>query len=224
MDHFNAMFEDRTTGSWWRQANGEAIVGPRKGKALAELESQQVTLAEWLALHPNSLIMQPDPALKTHYTKTFDYESGASRSTLTGTDTVSWHDKAWVVGITANGESKAYDWNRLRRETVINDVLGGRPIALVLAPGPRELLCLRAPRCDDHGRASRRFTRGRRARLRLERPRDDWLAPASQCIAGILAQLADLPSRRPPRGLLTPRDVVSQLSPIHPLTKLVPGV
>jgi hypothetical protein len=134
MDHFNAMFEDRTTGSWWRQATGEAIVGPRKGKALAELESQQVTLAEWLALHPKSLIMQPDPALKAHYTKTFDYETGASRSALTGTDTVSWKDKAWVVGITTNGESKAYDWNRLRRETIINDVLGGRPIALVLAP------------------------------------------------------------------------------------------
>ena len=24
MDHFNAMFEDKSTGSWWRQANGEA--------------------------------------------------------------------------------------------------------------------------------------------------------------------------------------------------------
>lgn len=134
MDHFNAMFEDQTTGSWWRQATGAAIVGPRKGKVLTELESQQVTLAEWLALHPKSLIMQPDPALKSRYTKTFDYETGASRKSLTGTDTVSWHDKAWVVGIATNGESKAYDWNRLRRETVINDVLGGRSIVLALAP------------------------------------------------------------------------------------------
>ena len=63
----------------------------------------------------------------------FDYETGASRKPLTGTDTVSWHDKAWVVGITVNGQSKAYDWNRLRRERVINDVLGGKPIVLALA-------------------------------------------------------------------------------------------
>jgi hypothetical protein len=27
MDHFNAMFEDATTKSWWRQATGEAITG-----------------------------------------------------------------------------------------------------------------------------------------------------------------------------------------------------
>ncbi|HXI98346.1 MAG TPA: DUF3179 domain-containing (seleno)protein, partial [Gemmatimonadaceae bacterium] len=31
MDHFNAMFEDARTHSWWRQANGEAIAGPSKG-------------------------------------------------------------------------------------------------------------------------------------------------------------------------------------------------
>ena len=28
MDHFNAMFEDKTTGTWWRQVNGEAVAGP----------------------------------------------------------------------------------------------------------------------------------------------------------------------------------------------------
>lgn len=133
MDHFNAMFEDRTTGSWWRQANGEALVGPMKGTVLAEVPSQQLTLTRWLLLHPKSLIMQPDARLQDKYAKGFDYETGASRKELTGTDTISWHDKAWVVGLEMNGESKAYDWNRLRRERVINDAVGGTPIVLVLA-------------------------------------------------------------------------------------------
>ena len=31
MDHFNAMFEDATTKSWWRQQSGTAIAGPLKG-------------------------------------------------------------------------------------------------------------------------------------------------------------------------------------------------
>src|SRR5258708_2073588 len=30
MDHFNAMFEDTATQSWWRQATGEASAGPLK--------------------------------------------------------------------------------------------------------------------------------------------------------------------------------------------------
>jgi hypothetical protein len=133
MDHFNAMFEDRATGSWWRQANGEAITGPSRGRALAEIPSRQVTLAQWLVLHPKSLVMQPDSTMRDKYAKDFDYETGTSRKALTGTDTISWRDKAWVVGLTVNGESRAYDWNRLRREGVVNDVLGGRPVVLALA-------------------------------------------------------------------------------------------
>ena len=133
MDHWNAMFEDHATGSWWRQANGEAIAGARTGATLAEIPSRQTTLALWLRLHPRSLIMQADSASLARYAKNFDYESGASRSTLTGTDTVSWRDKAWVVGLTMHGESRAYDWNRLKRERVVNDVVGGTPVVLALA-------------------------------------------------------------------------------------------
>ncbi len=133
MDHFNAMFEDQTTRSWWRQATGEAVAGPRKGRTLRQIPSTQVTLSRWLSMHPRSLIMQPDSAFIERYAKSFDYETGLSRSPLTGTDTASWHDKSWVVGITMKGESKAYDWNRLRKERVVNDVLGGEPIVLALS-------------------------------------------------------------------------------------------
>ena len=133
MDHFNAMFEDATTGSWWRQANGEAIVGPKTGTFLREIPSLQVTLKEWLTLHPASLIMQPDSTFKDEYAKDYAFENGTSRKKLTGTDTISWRDKAWVVGVTLNRASRAFDWNRLRREKVVNDEVGGQPIVLVLA-------------------------------------------------------------------------------------------
>jgi hypothetical protein len=134
MDHFNAMLEDRTTGSWWRQANGEAITGKLKGTMLPEVPHKQVTLKQWLALYPNSLIMQADPAFTDQYSKNYAYERGSSRSALTGTDTASWHDKSWVVGLTVNEHSKAYDWNRLRRERVVNDDVGGAPVVVVLGP------------------------------------------------------------------------------------------
>ncbi len=133
MDHFNAMLEDAGTRSWWRQANGEAVTGHHAGQSLKEIPSQQVTLALWLELHPQSLIMQPDSALHDRYSQSFDFESGTSRSTLTGTDTVSWGEKSWVVGLSLNGESKAYDWNALKRERAINDVVGSTPVVVVLA-------------------------------------------------------------------------------------------
>ena len=145
MDHFNAMFEDRSTGSWWRQANGEAVAGPKKGAVLREIPSQQMTLARWLAMHPHSLVMQADSALRENYSKTFDYETGRSRKRLTGTDTLSWRDKSWVVGLTVNGRSRAYDWNRLRRERVVNDELGGTPIVVALAADGASFVAYRRP-------------------------------------------------------------------------------
>lgn len=143
MDQFNAMFEDRTTGSWWRQANGEALVGPRKGMRLTELPSRQVTLAQWLALHPSSRIMQADQELESKYSSSYAFEDGTSTSRLTGSDTTSWADKSWVVGITLGGESRAYDWNRLRRERVINDELGGVPLVLALASDDKSYFAFR---------------------------------------------------------------------------------
>jgi Protein of unknown function (DUF3179) len=134
MDHFNAMFEDRTTRSWWRQANGQAIIGPRTGTAMPELPSVQVSLAQWMKLHPQSLVMQGDPEFASEYAKDYAFERGTKSGGLTGTDTASWHDKSWVVGVAQHGAARAYDWKRLRREGVINDTVGGVPIVLALGP------------------------------------------------------------------------------------------
>lgn len=150
MDHYNAMFEDARTGSWWRQANGEAIVGPKSGTFLREIPSVQVTLREWLALHPASLVMQADSTFKGEYAKDYAFEKGTSRKKLTGTDTVSWHDKAWVVGLTVNRESKAFDWNRLRRERVVNDEVGGQPIVLALASDTASFFAFERPDSSIH--------------------------------------------------------------------------
>ncbi|MES3033550.1 MAG: DUF3179 domain-containing (seleno)protein [Gemmatimonadota bacterium] len=149
MDHFNAMFEDRTTRSWWRQANGQAIIGPLKGVAMPELPSVQVSLQQWVKLHPATLVMQGDPTFASEYAKDYAYERGTKRGGLTGTDTIPWSEKAWVVGIALGGEAKAYDWRRLRRERVINDVVGGTPIVLVMGPDSVSFFAFQRPDSTD---------------------------------------------------------------------------
>jgi len=133
MDHFNAMFEDKTTKSWWRQANGEALAGKLKGVMLPEIDSRQMSLAKWLALYPDSKILQADSNFKASYEKLEKYDSGKGSSDLTKTDSLSWKDKSWVVGVKSGKAAKAFDWNRLKRERIINDKVGHQPIVLVLA-------------------------------------------------------------------------------------------
>jgi hypothetical protein len=133
MDHYNAMFEDKTTRSWWRQATGEAIAGPLKGKALPEYESLQLTAGKFFELYPDALVMQADEASKLEYDSAGKFERGRSTSRLTRTDTLSWKDKSWVIGIQKGSESKAYDWNLLKSQHIINDKIGTTPVVIVLS-------------------------------------------------------------------------------------------
>ena len=145
MDHFNAMLEDATTKSWWRQVTGEAIAGKLKGQKLPEVFSTQTSLVSWLQLNPNSFIMQADPAFIKSYDSTFKYEAGKSKNKLTGTDSISWKDKSWVIGVKVGKESKAYDWNKLKKERLIADNILEVPVVLVLAEDNKSFFAFERP-------------------------------------------------------------------------------
>jgi hypothetical protein len=132
MDHFNAMFEDESTGTWWRQVTGEAIAGPLKGKILKELPSAQMRLGAWIRDHPGTRILQPDTIFKNQYASLQGYDSGTLKSSLEKRDSISWRFKSWVIGLTTNGLSKAYDWNQLVSTKFINDSIGRIPVVVLL--------------------------------------------------------------------------------------------
>jgi len=135
MDHFNAMFEDETTKSWWRQVNGEAVTGSLEGELLPEVESFQMSINQLFKLYPTALVMQADDVAfeAEKYDSLAKYERGKSTGDLTRTDSLSWKDKSWVVGVELDGKSKAYDWHQLKAERMLLDKIGTSVIAIALA-------------------------------------------------------------------------------------------
>jgi hypothetical protein len=132
MDHFNAMFEDATTKSWWRQSTGECIAGPLKGYKLQEIESDQLVLSSWARIHPNTKILQPDALFKEEFEDMDSYDKGISRGDLTKRDTASWKNKSWILGIQDGANAKTYDWNQLTKQRIIQDSLPNNPIVILL--------------------------------------------------------------------------------------------
>ena len=132
MDHFNAMFEDQSTKSWWRQSNGECIAGPLKGYKLQEITSEQAVLSAWARVHPNTRILQPDPVFKEKFDQMDTYDKGASKGSLTKRDKTSWSNKSWVLGVEDAGNSKTYDWNQLVVQRIIQDSIPNNPIVILL--------------------------------------------------------------------------------------------
>lgn len=132
-NHYNAVFEDQTTGSWWYQATGEAATGPMKGKRLPIVPSEQMTLKLWLELHPTSLIAQPDGAefSREGYKQTENYDRFQPKKE-------GWNPNSWVVGVTSGGSAsgtaaKAYLWSNLVAARVVNDAVGDQPVMIAVA-------------------------------------------------------------------------------------------
>ncbi len=143
MDHYNAMFEDKTTCSWWRQATGEAVAGSLKGHRLPEYPFIQTSLELWLTMFPNSLILQPDSTYQDEYDSLANFEIGKTKGRLERRDTISWKDKSWIAGIELGDESKAYDWNNLIAQQIIHDEVGYLPILLFVSADRNSLFAYR---------------------------------------------------------------------------------
>lgn len=135
MDQYNAMFEDATTKSWWRQVNGECCAGPLKGKHLPEILCTQSTLASWKLAHPQTLVMQADPNAENRYLGLATYDVGKGIEDLpakggpNGQEGVRY---SWVAWVQSNGAEKMYYWKDLKKERVIHDMVGKEPVVLIL--------------------------------------------------------------------------------------------
>jgi hypothetical protein len=142
MDHFNAMFEDETTRSWWQQATGEAIAGKLKGYKLTEIPSEQMRLGEWLALYPNSEILQPDSNFNKQYGDLKGYDAGTIKGGLEHRDSLSWKSKSWIIGVNSKTKNRAYDWNHLVKQKMINDSLENMHLLVTLEPNNKTFYVL----------------------------------------------------------------------------------
>ena len=133
MDRFNAMFEDATTKSWWQQSTGEAITGPLKGQTLPEFPSQQLSVNKFFTLFPFGKILQAEKESKTFYDSLGKFERGTSKGDLTQTDSLSWKEKSWVIGLSIENHTKAYDWRDVTTQRIIHDKLNGIPVLIALS-------------------------------------------------------------------------------------------
>lgn len=132
MDQFNALIEDSETGSWWRQATGECAAGAMKGEQLRLWPYSQMTFREFRERHPQGLVMNPVTEDAQYYDADGSFEKGKDNDPLTATDTASWKDKSWIVGVTYKSCSRAYDWNDLKKNRIIRDTLCGAEIIVTI--------------------------------------------------------------------------------------------
>jgi hypothetical protein len=137
----NTIYHDTETGNFIQQLEGKVIRGPDEGQ---ELEAYPVVMArwdEWKRLHPETTAYYAPPmTLRDRFVQKM-LETKIPISTLAARDKP-WHlvrkeidgrlpAMSFVFGVTIGGESCAYPVSAMKDHPVINDSVGGEPIAVL---------------------------------------------------------------------------------------------
>lgn len=135
----NFVMQDEETGSWWQQVTGTAILGPLKGKKLTLITADQLTFKTWREESPNGRVLAPDPRIvRAGGYAPVDWEVRMATRAVPA----AWTDdrlkgRALVIGVERNGESRAYPVDRIVAAGIVQDEVGGTPIAIVRAADGR---------------------------------------------------------------------------------------
>lgn len=136
----NEVFKDRETGSRWQQSSLQAISGPLEGEHLQLFPFLLTNWAEWLRLHPGTLVLKPLPgyadriaAKNEQIRQGLSGEGEAPKDVLVRDDRLK--PRTMILGLALEGADRAYPLTVLRKSQVINDALGGRAIVIVHQAG-----------------------------------------------------------------------------------------
>lgn len=134
---------DRATESWWSQLLATAIRGPRTGDRLSLVPSSLTSWGEWQQLHPNTAVLLPPPHSNTLRGPDATFEYFSPKYPRQREQLIGWTSgdrdrpdpRRLVVGVSANGEARAYPFDVVAEADVVNDRVGGLPVVITVTPG-----------------------------------------------------------------------------------------
>ena len=140
----NALMRDEQTSSIWQQSTGQAIYGPLKGKQLNLVHSDELTFALWSKENPTGLVLQPDTEFADKY-EDKDWEQHVLKTrTVVDTSKSGVAPHELMLGITLNGNSKAYPIKTILAAKVIEDNWEAAPVLILVGPDQASIRTFRS--------------------------------------------------------------------------------
>ena len=138
----NKVMYDRLTNSLWNQLTSRPVIGPlwNSGIKLDFFPVMLTTWEEWLALHPDTTVLDVDTGVyhRSFYVSEddpeaiyFDYFNNPRTMFPVPDRDDGLTTKDIVLGVRLNGAAKAYASSALRAHRIVNDVVGGEDIVVI---------------------------------------------------------------------------------------------
>lgn len=123
---------DRETGTLWTQVDGKALRGPLVGSRLTEVPAVQTTWKAWKKLHPDTLVLRkPGPLQGSVYEGYFQDPSKRGLFGTRGDERLGGKDM--IVGVHEGGDAVAIPKSVLKKKTVVQFTLAGKPVVVMYA-------------------------------------------------------------------------------------------
>ncbi len=132
------MFDDLTE-SWWQQFTGNAIVGDFAGQKLTTIPALVVGWSDFKERYPNGQVLQR-PANRIYINPYFGYDTNESPFLYIGPRDNVLSAVERVVTVRISEQSAAYPFTVLENQPVVNDEVGGTPIAVFWKTGTNSAL------------------------------------------------------------------------------------
>lgn len=128
----NLVMYDRSTGTYWTQIGGRAIIGEFAGLELSLFPVDVVEWGDWKRKYPDSEVLSRSTGHVRPYGSDpyGDYYSSGETIFPAGPSDGRLHPKAVVFGVVANGTAKAYPEAALRENGDFEDQIGGVPVSV----------------------------------------------------------------------------------------------
>lgn len=129
----NFLMRDKETGTWWQQITGKAIYGPLKGTSLELVPADELTFGEWKTEVSGGKVLAPVPKYVKEYDS--DWEPKVAKlPVVISFPGAELKSRDVVVGLELAGESRAYPWATLAKQSPVMDRVHGTPLLLAVGP------------------------------------------------------------------------------------------
>src|SRR5207253_505069 len=130
---------DEETGSFWQQISGRAVSGPYRGRQLELVHSDELTFAIWRGENPGGTVLRPVGEFASRY-QDKNWEAGMLKArTVVDTKNTPYGPRELMLGVEHNHAARVYVFDRVLKQKLIQDRVGGAPVIVVVGPDARSV-------------------------------------------------------------------------------------
>jgi Protein of unknown function (DUF3179) len=130
----NFLMRDEETGSYWQQINGRAVSGPLAGKSLKLIPYDELSLALWKSEQPQGTLLKDVAQYASNYAEP-DWDVKMKKApTVLSYARPGLMDRDLMLGIRAFGAARAFPFDEVVKEKLVQDHVGSEAVLVVAGP------------------------------------------------------------------------------------------